>query len=183
MILKTQTTAQKYSGAVSRALGVITGSTNPAVQILHLRNANDEVDQPNMDDLEYGQIAINYQKGNEKIMLKNNENEIVEIRPMDELIVDVDGALEDIRNEIDTINAGPSTAGSMQYYDNIVKEELLAEIEKFVGVSTNSINLTVSPDTREITANVKVSATENNDLTVESDGLYCHTRTVNAGTF
>ena len=34
---------------------------------------------PDANDIEYGEIAINYDKGNETLLIKNSNNEIIEI--------------------------------------------------------------------------------------------------------
>lgn len=176
-------TSNKYKELAARALGITTGSTNPVVKILHLRNADNDADQPSVNDLEYGQIAVNYQKGNEKIMIKNNENEIIEIKPFTEYSDDISDALNELQDQIDTINGGTSVDGSFAHADQVLHDLLLAEIEKFVGVATNTIEMYVNPTSREISANVKLSSKEGNDLSIQDDGLYAHTSQINGGTF
>lgn len=52
-------------------------------KILHKRSAdliNGNPKLPSSADLEYGELAVNYAKGQETITLKNNEDEIVEFK-------------------------------------------------------------------------------------------------------
>jgi hypothetical protein len=45
--------------------------------IQHLRTNELNV-KPNSNDIEYGEIAINYKKDNERLFVKNDNDEIVE---------------------------------------------------------------------------------------------------------
>nr|DAK49875.1 MAG TPA: hypothetical protein [Caudoviricetes sp.] len=41
---------------------------------------------PDANDIEYGEIAINYDKGNETLFIKNNEDDIIEFVNKDNII-------------------------------------------------------------------------------------------------
>ena len=91
--------------------------------------------------------------------------------------------MNELQDQIDTINGGTSVDGSFAHADQVLHDLLLAEIEKFVGVATNTIEMYVNPTSREISANVKLSSKEGNDLSIQDDGLYAHTSQIDGGTF
>lgn len=66
-----------------------------AKQVLNLRSSV-EGKQPTQDQLEYGQIAINYFKDKEKIFLKNTNNEVVDIIPSHEVDTRIATATNDM---------------------------------------------------------------------------------------
>lgn len=178
------TTVSKYSEVIKRAL--TTGSTNPAVTILNLRNVP-EADTPNPEDMEYGQVAINFNPGNERLFIKNRNDEIVSFGSTESLNAKLEEIQKTLQDQIDIINADKSVEGSFAYADKILedslRDEFLKEIEKITGVETNSVIITVNPSTREISADVKISDDPTNDLKITSRGLYSHTSEINGGSF
>ena len=74
--------------------------------IQHLRT-NDLNVKPNSNDIEYGEIAINYKKDNERLFIKNDNNEIVEFT--DKKYVDnaINGKQDEI-TDLETIRSNAS---------------------------------------------------------------------------
>lgn len=66
-----------------------------AKQVLNLRSGV-EGKQPTQDQLEYGQIAINYFKDKEKVFFKNTSNEVVDIIPSHEVDTRIATATNDM---------------------------------------------------------------------------------------
>ena len=178
------TTVSKYSEVIKKVL--TTGSTNPAVTILNLRNMP-EADTPAPEDMEYGQVAINFNPGNERLFIKNRNNEIVSFASTESLSNQIESIRKSLQDQIDIINSDKSVEGSFAYADKILedslREEFLKEIEKITGVETNSVIVSIDPVSKEISANVKISDDPTNDLKITSRGLYSHTSEINGGRF
>lgn len=177
-------TTNKYNDVIKKALSI--GNTNPAVTILNLRNVP-EANIPNPDDMEYGQVAINFNPGSEKLFIKNRNNEIVSFESTEGLNEKINEIEKSLQEQIDIITADKSIEGSFAYADKILsetlREEFFKEIEKITGIETNTIIVEVDPVSREISANVKISDDPTNDLKVTSKGLYAHTSEINGGSF
>lgn len=177
-------TTSKYSDVIQKALS--TGTTNPAVTILNLRNMP-EADTPTPDEMEYGQVAINFNPGNERLFIKNRNDEIVSFGSTESLNNKISEIQKELQDQIDVITADKSVEGSFAYADKIIsetlREEFLKEIEKITGIETSSVIVTVDPTSKEISANVKISEDPTNDLKITSTGLYSHTSEINGGSF
>lgn len=177
-------TKSKYNGVIQKVLSV--GTTNPAVTILNLRNMP-EADMPTPDEMEYGQVAINFNPGAERLFIKNRNDEIVSFGSTESLNNKINEIQQELQGQIDIITADKSVEGSFAYADKVIsenlREELLKEIEKITGIETNSVIVTVNPTSREISANVKISDDPTNDLKITSTGLYSHTSEINGGSF
>ena len=175
--------SNKYNDIVGRVLNINPGQTNPYVKILNLRNERGMNVKPDAEDLDYGQIAINYTKGNETIFLKNDSNEVISIGSTESITFRIDEVEQNLQEQIDAING--SGDGSYAEADKILEEKLkeyfLSEIEKIHGANTDSVILVVDPVSREITANVVISPDEGNDLKINENGLYCHTSVMDCG--
>ena len=177
-------TTSKYSDVIQKALS--TGTTNPAVTILNLRNMP-EADTPTPDEMEYGQVAINFNPGNERLFIKNRNDEIVSFGSTESLNNKISEIQKELQDQIDVITADKSVEGSFAYADKIIsetlREEFLKEIEKITGIETSSVIVTVDLTSKEISANVKISEDPTNDLKITSTGLYSHTSEINGGSF
>ena len=179
--------SNKYNDIVGRVLGITPGSTNPYVKILNLRNERGLNISPDAEELDYGQIAVNYTKGNESLFIKNDSNEVVSFGSTQSLTIRIDEVEQNLQDQIDVINGGGdgSYAEADKELEEKLKEYFLSEIEKIQGAETDSIVLHVDPVTRIITADVKIAPKEgdysNNDIQVTENGLYCHTRVMDCG--
>ena len=82
-------------------------------KIIHKRTS-DSGKTITADKLEYGEIAVNYGDGGERLSFKNSSNDIVEIYPMSKDFEEVTSiALNELNNRVDEISGSTS---SQSYY-------------------------------------------------------------------
>ena len=112
--------------------GVVTGTTNPAVTILNLRNQRDGTSgksEPNPSNMEYGQFAINYDANVERIFIKNSANQLAVFEPSKKILKYVDEKDQALQDQIDIINSPDNVNGSFAYADKKLEEKLQSKID------------------------------------------------------
>jgi hypothetical protein len=81
--------------------------------------------KPNSSNIEYGEIAINYNKNEEKIFIKNDNDEIIEFRDK-KYIDNINSKKQDIISDIETIRQNASKGATAL---QSVPEEYVTETE------------------------------------------------------
>ena len=93
---------------------------------------------PTTSNLEYGEIAVNYHDGVEKLFIKNDNNQIISF-PTDEQVTTSLNGKQDVINDLSTIRSG-AAAGASAYQKpsgGIPASDIDLPLEK--GTGTNSI--------------------------------------------
>ena len=129
--------------------GVVTGTTNPAVTILNLRNQRDGASnksEPNPSNMEYGQFAINYNANSEKIFIKNSADKLAVFEPSTKLLSYVDEKVTGLQDQIDIINSPDNISGSFAYADKKLEEKLQLKISDKVNSITGTKGILATKD-------------------------------------
>ena len=111
--------------------------------VLHIKSnvveASGQPKKPSASDLLYGEIAVNYGKGAESVMIKNSDDEIVSFvnenkfnnevdslkeseRVASAALNDLNSRVETSENDIDTLKSTTATAAALNDLDNRVTE-------------------------------------------------------------
>lgn len=167
--------SKKYVDIAAKALGIVTGETNPSVTILNLRNLPDgdsKKEEPNPDLMQYGQIAINYTSTKEKIFFKNNAGELAVFDTSKNIFIYVDEKDKELQDQIDIINGDDTVNGSFAHADKVLEEKLTPMIQERIlsvegtkgikAVTDNSKNVTLEGVVRN---NDKVLSVDNSGFT------------------
>ncbi len=123
---------------------------------------------PKSEQLDYGELAINYADGVETISIKNSNNEIVEFKSKDY----VDNAINDVNEQINAIDAkidGINTMEPSNYYDkDNIDKKLDAKADKVV---VDGVKITA--DSALTTANSALTSLSGYSKTTHNhDGVY-----------
>lgn len=165
---------KKYVDIAEKALGVVTGETNPSVTILNLRNLPDgdsKKEEPNPALLQYGQIAINYSSTKEKIFFKNSAGELAVFDTSKNIFIYVDEKDKELQDQIDIINGDDTVDGSFAHADKVLEEKLTPMIqERILSVEGTKGIKAVTDNSKNVTLEGVV---HNNDkvLSVDNSGF------------
>lgn len=129
--------------------GITTGTTNPVVTILNLRNPKDNASgklEPNPSNMEYGQFAINYDANAEKIFIKNSADKLAIFEPSKKILTYVDEQDAKLQSQIDIINSPDNIKGSFAYADKKLEEKLELQISDKVSSVTGIKGILATKD-------------------------------------
>lgn len=128
---------------------------------------------PLAENIEYGELAVNYGKGHEGLFLKNNENEIVQLNTMKH--IRYDGAVDkSFKKYLDDRYVNRS--GNTMYGDFTIVKDIDTDDPKFRYIGTyfgvNGVTSEISGETLNVVEDVNIKVnTSDLDITCNSTNI------------